>query len=43
MRVFSEENAKDIMWEFCLWVYQTHPTALETLMEAYKKSREEEE
>ena len=40
MRVFSEENAKEIMWEFCLWLQETHPSVLKTLMEAYKKSKE---
>jgi|TARA_R100000482_G_scaffold22541_2_gene6600 hypothetical protein len=43
MRVFSEENAKEIMWEFLLWVQETHPSILKTLMVAYKKSKEEEE
>lgn len=42
MRVFSEENAKEIMWEFCLWVQKTHPSILKNLMEAYRKSKEEE-
>lgn len=43
MRVFSEENAKEVMWEFWLWVQETHPSILNTLMVAYKKSKEEEE
>jgi|TARA_R100000482_G_C5113893_1_gene142031 hypothetical protein len=43
MRVFSEENAKDIMWEFCLWLQETHPSTLHTLMKAYKKSKEMKE
>jgi len=40
MRTFSEENAKEIIFEFVLWVSQTHPSVLKTLMEAYKKSKE---
>ena len=43
MRIFSEENAKEIMFEFVLWVSQTHPSILKTLMDEYKKSKEMEE
>ena len=42
MRVFSEENAKEIMWEFSLWLQKTHPSVLKKLMDAYKKSKEME-